>query len=76
MPWRTISGSEPRGQEITGVPQASASAKTMPNGSFHWIGTTMAARLAQQLVLLRVVDRRRHTRCRRGRSTARSLSRQ
>ena len=42
MPWRTISGSEPRGQEITGVPQASASAKTMPNGSSHWMGTTMA----------------------------------
>ena len=34
-PGRTISVSEPRGQEMIGVPQASASAKTIPNGSFH-----------------------------------------
>ncbi len=31
------------GQEMTGVPQQSDSAKTIPNGSSHSIGTTIAA---------------------------------
>ena len=35
-----ISGRAPRGEVITGVPAARASAKTMPKGSSHWIGTT------------------------------------
>ncbi len=41
-PGRTISGSAPRGHEMTGAPQASDSANTIPNGSSHWIGTSMA----------------------------------
>jgi len=41
-PVATISGAEPSGNAITGVPQASASTMTRPNGSAQRIGISSA----------------------------------
>ena len=43
MPSRTTSGTLPRANAITGVPQAHASAITMPNGSSQPMGMSSAA---------------------------------
>ena len=53
MPSSTISGTDPHGVATTGVPQASASIITIPNGSGHAIGLSrqVAPASSSQLVL-------------------------
>jgi len=48
----TTSGAAPSGKASTGVPQASASIITMPNGSGQRIGTSSARALASSDVLV------------------------
>ena len=46
---------DPRGREITGVPLASASMKTSPNGSSQLIGTSKPAASARRAAFCRSV---------------------
>ena len=50
-PCSTISGAEPSGKAITGVPQASDSSITRPNGSGQRIGISNAARAPEEVAL-------------------------
>ena len=77
-PSTTSSRAAPSGNAITGVPQASASTITMPNGSSQRIGISSAASAGEQRALGRAADladeaRRARRRCAarpRGRRTA------
>jgi hypothetical protein len=42
VPSTTTSGTEPRGNAMTGVPAAMDSIITSPKGSAHWIGKSVA----------------------------------
>ena len=55
-PSSITSGTEPRLNAMTGVPQAMASIITRPNGSGQSIGTSSATRAAQELGFVLVVD--------------------
>ena len=50
------SGTEPRRQAMTGVPQAIASIITRPNGSGQSIGKQQRAGVAEELVLVSAAD--------------------
>ena len=61
-PSRMISARPPTRRAMTGVPQASASIATSPNGSGHEPGISDGVRLGEQRVALGLLDARRGTR--------------
>lgn len=55
-PWRSTSGTEPWLKAITGVPQASASIMTSPNGSGQSMGNSKARAFPSNSFFLPLVD--------------------